>query len=205
MGAMMQRVALGQYRRPVAMALLALGASCATTADEEGDAWRPPVDAGLEAVGRCAPGLASAQFRAEVTPPEFMVPGGRARVSVTFDNCSGAPWPAGEFSLVPAPGTAGAFGVPRVALPADTPTTTPICIASNADGWASHTPLTRDGDVAYGTIEVPRGEYVYYKYTRGDWDTVEKWPGCAEATNRYELGRAGEKSDTVYGWADACL
>ena len=69
---MMQRVALGQYRRPVAMALLALGASCATTADEEGDAWRPPVDAGLEAVGRCAPGLASAD---EVGGPAYVLPG----------------------------------------------------------------------------------------------------------------------------------
>lgn len=93
----------------------------------------------------------------------------------------------------------------RVTLPADTPLDTPISIASSADGWVSHTPLTRDGDVAYGTIEVPRGEYLYYKYTRGDWDTVEKWPDCAEASNRYELGRATPiKADTVYGWADAC-
>ena len=102
----------------------------------------------------------------------------------------------------PAPLVAMPF---RVTLPADTPTTTPICIASAADGWSSHTPLTRAGNVAYGTIEVPRGEYVYYKYTRGDWETVEKWPACAEASNRYELGRAAEKADIVYAWADACL
>ncbi|MES2638454.1 MAG: TIM-barrel domain-containing protein [Myxococcota bacterium] len=93
----------------------------------------------------------------------------------------------------------------RVALPADTPLDTPICIASSADGWVSHTPLTREGGSAYGTIEVPRGEYLYYKFTRGDWDTVEKWPDCAEASNRYELGRATPvKADTVYGWADGC-
>lgn len=93
----------------------------------------------------------------------------------------------------------------RVTLPADTPTDTPISIASSADGWASHTPLERlSATEAYGTIEVPRGEYVYYKYTRGDWDTVEKWPGCEEASNRYELGRAQEKADTVYAWRDAC-
>ncbi|MDP2317057.1 MAG: glycoside hydrolase family 31 protein [Pseudomonadota bacterium] len=102
----------------------------------------------------------------------------------------------------PAPPVAMPF---RVTLPAGTPTDAPITIASAADGWASHTPLTRAGDVAYGTIEVPRGEYLYYKYTRGSWDTVEKWPDCAEASNRYELGRATPvKADTVYGWADGC-
>ena len=162
---MMQRVALGQYRRPVAMALLALGASCATTADEEGDAWRPPVDAGLEAVGRCAPGLASAQFRAEVTPPEFMVPGGRARVSVTFDNCSGAPWPAGEFSLVPAPGTAGAFGVPRVALPADVP-----------DGGRVTIPFE---------VQAPResGAYAYsWAIARGGAETLQQYSPPRQVT-----------------------
>ncbi|MDP2307334.1 MAG: glycoside hydrolase family 31 protein [Pseudomonadota bacterium] len=102
----------------------------------------------------------------------------------------------------PAPAVAMPFSV---TLPSDTPTDTPICIASSADGWESHTPLTRVGDVAYGTIQVPRGEYLYYKYTRGDWDTVEKWPDCAEASDRYELGRATPvKADTVYGWADGC-
>lgn len=165
MGATMRRVALGQYRRPVAMALLALGASCATTADEEGDAWRPPVDAGLEAVGRCAPGLASAQFRAEVTPPEFMVPSGRARVSVTFDNCSGAPWPAGEFSLVPAPGTAGAFGVPRVALPADVP-----------DGGRVTIPFE---------VQAPResGVYAYsWAIARGGAETLQQYSPPRQVT-----------------------
>jgi alpha-glucosidase len=93
----------------------------------------------------------------------------------------------------------------RVTLPADTPADTAICIASSADDWATQTPLTRDGDTAYGTLTVPRGAWLRYKYTRGGWDTVEKWPACEEATNRYELGRATPvKEDTVYGWADWC-
>ncbi len=101
----------------------------------------------------------------------------------------------------PAPPVAMPF---RVTLPEGTPDG-PICVASSADGWAAHTPLDRVSDTeAYGTIEVPRGEFVYYKYTRGDWDTVEKWPDCAEATDRYELGRAQPKEDTVYGWRDWC-
>lgn len=102
----------------------------------------------------------------------------------------------------PAPPVAMPF---RVTVPAGTPTDAPITIASSADGWATHTPLAWVSDTeAYGTIEVPRGAYVYYKYARGGWDTVEKWPDCAEADNRYELGRAAEKLDTVYAWRDAC-
>ena len=84
----------------------------------------PAVDVAADAAdagATCAAGLASAQFRAQVIPPAFMLPGGRAQVSVTFDNCSGGPWRAGEFSLVPAPGTAGTFGVSRVPLTADVP------------------------------------------------------------------------------------
>lgn len=71
--------------------------------------------------GACVAGQASAQFRAQVRPPEFMLPGTRAQASVTFDNCSGATWRAGEFALVPAPGTVGNLNVPRVALTEDVP------------------------------------------------------------------------------------
>ena len=93
----------------------------------------------------------------------------------------------------------------RVTVPEGTPTDTAIHVASSVDAWASHTPLAWVSPTeAYGTIEVPRGQFVYYKYTRGGWDTVEKWPDCVEAGNRYELGRAQEKRDTVYGWRDQC-
>ena len=101
---------------------------------------------------------------------------------------------------------------PRVAMPfvvtvpPGTKTDAPICIASSANGW-THQPLAWAKDLrsASGTLSVPRGEWVFYKYTRGDWRTVEKWPGCAEATNRYELGAAHPvKQDTVWEWADRC-
>jgi murein DD-endopeptidase MepM/ murein hydrolase activator NlpD len=71
--------------------------------------------------GRCIPGLASAQFRSQLPPPATMLPGSRATVRVSFDNCSGAPWSAEEFALVPAPGVAPVWGVARVALPGDVP------------------------------------------------------------------------------------
>jgi alpha-glucosidase len=102
----------------------------------------------------------------------------------------------------PAPPVAMPF---RVTLPAGTPSDTPITIASSADDWATHTPLTRvSATEAAGTLTVPRGEWLYYKYARGSWETVEKWPACEEASNRYALGRADEKADTVYGWRDWC-
>ncbi|MEZ4409891.1 MAG: M23 family metallopeptidase [Polyangiales bacterium] len=129
----MQR-AVERARWPFATTLCAaVIAGCATTPAEVAptdDAATEDVAAvdGAEgdavaggAVGACVEGLASAQFRAEVRPPAFMAPGSRARVSVTFDNCSGAAWRAGEVSLVPAAGVAAAFGVARVALAEDVP------------------------------------------------------------------------------------
>lgn len=95
----------------------------------------------------------------------------------------------------------------HVTVPAGTPTGTPIHIANSATNWMVHQPLTWDPGMtgASGLVSVPRGDYVFYKYTRGDWSTVEKWPGCVEATNRYEIGAAHPvKEDTVFAWADAC-
>jgi alpha-glucosidase len=94
----------------------------------------------------------------------------------------------------------------RVTVPPGTPTAAPIHIATDAGGWAMQA-LTWDAGMqsASGLVSVPRGGWVFYKYTRGSWATVEKWPGCAEATNRYELGAAHpDKEDTVFGWADWC-
>lgn len=102
----------------------ALVASCGVPPGDPRDGVGDPVgDAGGAPgnVGSCTPGGASAQFRAQVRPPEFMQPGTRATVSVTFDNCSGAPWRTGEVAVVPAPGTPSALGVVHVPLPSDVP------------------------------------------------------------------------------------
>ena len=91
--------------------------------------------------------------------------------------------------------------VPTPAQPGDI-----IHIASSANGWA-HQPLTWSPqmDRATGEVEVPRGQWFEYKYSRGDWGSVEKWSGCLEATNRYAQGAAHPgKSDRVDLWADRC-
>lgn len=103
----------------------------------------------------------------------------------------------------PAPPVLMAF---KVRVPPGTPTSTPVHLATSASGW-THQPLTwgPEPDTATGLVAVPRGQWLFYKYTRGGWDTVEKWPGCVEATNRYELGTAHPvKEDTVWEWADSC-
>ncbi len=56
---------------------------------------------------------------------------------------------------------------------------------------------------AEALVSVPRGEWFWYKYTRGSWETVEKWAGCEEALDRYEFGAAHpDKLDDVTMWAD---
>ena len=93
-----------------------------------------------------------------------------------------------------------------VNLPAGTPTDTPIHVSSDANGWTQQALDWGPGaDQASGTLLVPRGAFFFYKYTRGDWPTVEKWPGCQEADNRYHFGKAHPiKADTVAEWADQC-
>ncbi|MEW5853318.1 MAG: TIM-barrel domain-containing protein [Myxococcota bacterium] len=94
----------------------------------------------------------------------------------------------------------------EVVVPQDTPAGSTIHVATSAQGW-QHLPLTwaPGMDRAYGEVEVPRGQWFEYKYTRGAWETVEKWNGCLEATNRYAFGAAHPgKQDRVDVWRDRC-
>lgn len=94
----------------------------------------------------------------------------------------------------------------EVRVPPGTPLDPPVHISLSSEGW-SQQPLswTSTPDHAEGTFEVPRGAWFYYKYTRGDWDTVEKWPACEEADDRYGFGQAHPiRQDEVFGWRDWC-
>lgn len=93
----------------------------------------------------------------------------------------------------------------RVEVPEGTPSDVPIHIAGTFTDWA-HQPLTWEdaGRVAVGTFDVPRGDWFYFKYTRGSWETVEKYPACEEANDRYAFGEAAERVDTVWNWRDWC-
>jgi alpha-glucosidase len=95
----------------------------------------------------------------------------------------------------------------EVTVPAGTPLEPPIHLASSANGW-THQPLAwsaEEPNLAWGAFAVPRGEWFFYKYTRGDWETVEKWPDCEEATDRYGFGAAHPgRADRVWEWRDVC-
>jgi len=81
-----------------------------------------------------------------------------------------------------------------------------VHIAGTFSDWAQ-VPMEPGPEplLAVALVPVPRGEWFWYKYTRGGWDTVEKWAGCEEASNRYEFGAAHpDKADIVSLWADSC-
>jgi alpha-glucosidase len=90
-----------------------------------------------------------------------------------------------------------------VTLPPGTPADA-IHIAGTFNDWAQ-LPMQPGAEpgTAEALVSVPRGEWFWYKYTRGSWETVEKWAGCEEALDRYEFGAAHpDKLDDVTMWAD---
>jgi alpha-glucosidase len=94
----------------------------------------------------------------------------------------------------------------EVTVPAGTARDGPVYIATSASGWV-HAPLAWDAATgrARGEITVPRGEWFFYKFTRGGWDTVERYADCSEASNRYGFGAAHPgRSDVVATWRDRC-
>src|SRR5947208_5535403 len=94
------------------VSLVLLAAGCSAPGECGGGACVRPAT--------CMPGEASAQFRDQVAPPSLIVPMHRAQVSVTFANCSGQTWRAGEFALRPGRGVGVAvWGVARVDFPND--------------------------------------------------------------------------------------
>jgi alpha-glucosidase len=97
----------------------------------------------------------------------------------------------------------------EVALPDTTPAGA-VAVGTSARGWRPDgIALVRSAGAASGIFEVPEGALVLYKYTRGDWGTVEVGAGCAELPNRSFVaswGRDGRLlvADTVVGWRDRC-
>ena len=94
----------------------------------------------------------------------------------------------------------------RVHVPDDTPRDQRIHIATSGNDWA-HAPLewSADGAFAEGEVPLPRGRWFEYKFSRGNWGTVERWNGCAQASNRYGFAAAHPiREDRVETWEDWC-
>ena len=94
----------------------------------------------------------------------------------------------------------------RVTVPEGTPMDPPVHVTLSSSGCTQQAlSWTGTPNVAEVELEVPRGEWFFYKYTRGDWETVEKWSGCEEADDRYGFGQAHPgRDDVVYAWRDWC-
>lgn len=146
-----------------------------------------------------------------------------ASVDTVLANGAGWAWDAADLTLVVAfedhPGFAldarydPAITLPgpdvavplSLKLPDGTPGDVVVHVASDVDGWAFHALQRTSETHASGTLLVPRGQWFDYKYSWGDWCTVEKWPGCAETANRYAFGAAHPaKQDEVFTWRAWC-
>jgi len=93
-----------------------------------------------------------------------------------------------------------------VTVPEETPADASIYIAGDFQGWNPASPthrFTKVGDRLYElTLELPEGR-IEFKFTRGDWATVEKGPGGEEIGNRVLTLAADARYElTVAKWAD---
>jgi hypothetical protein len=95
-----------------------------------------------------------------------------------------------------------------VTLSASTPTSDTIYVAGNFQNWdPGATALTRDSAThAYGSVMVPQGTAMEFKFTRGSWAKGEKAEDCSELANRTAIADASKTiTCTVANWADICV
>ena len=91
-------------------------------------------------------------------------------------------------------------------MPSNTPVGEPLYITGNFNNWDpgdSRYMLQRTGDSSY-EVKLPRGiGALEYKFTRGDWTTVEKDICGYEIQNRVLFyGRSEVVVDTIHSWND---
>jgi hypothetical protein len=92
------------------------------------------------------------------------------------------------------------------ALPGNTPPSDDIYISGNFNNWDPGDPryiIRRNSDSVY-EIKLPKGiGEIEYKFTRGDWSTVEKDRCGFEINNRIAFyGKAELIKDTIKSWND---
>ena len=130
-------------------------------------------------VGQCAPGQASAQFRAQTALPASASPAARLPMRVTFTNCSGVDWTPEGFSLVPVdPEEGNAWSVRRVALPVEVPDGAEVTL-----NFELQAPLDTGVYPARWAISRDRVE-VYQEHTPTQRVQVLAPADCAEAGPR---------------------
>lgn len=92
-----------------------------------------------------------------------------------------------------------------VTLPSNTPQSDDIFIVGNFNNWdPGQLVMERNGNKATYKLETEVGKRLEYKYTRGNWDTVEKDENGEEISNRVVIVEDTEQTqeDTVASWRD---
>jgi alpha-amylase/alpha-mannosidase (GH57 family) len=92
-----------------------------------------------------------------------------------------------------------------VTLPNNTPSSDNIYIVGNFNEWdPGQLTMSREGNKATFILETEVGKRLEYKYTRGNWDTVEKDENGEEIPNRVVIVEDIEQTqnDTVASWRD---
>jgi hypothetical protein len=91
-------------------------------------------------------------------------------------------------------------------LPGNTPPSDPIYISGNFNNWDPGDPeyMLRLNKDSILEVKLPKGVgEIEYKFTRGDWSTVEKDACGFEITNRVAIyGRQPFFTDTIISWND---
>jgi len=93
-----------------------------------------------------------------------------------------------------------------VSLPGNTPPAESIYISGNFNNWDPGDPnytLRLNSDSVY-EVRLPKGiGDIEYKFTRGDWSTVEKDPCGFEISNRIAYyGKTLVRKDSIMSWND---
>jgi len=109
--------------------------------------------------------------------------------------------------LMLAPAAAAQQTTFRVTVPASTPAADTIYIAGSFQGWAPGSASHALSELPDGrwilALDLPVGQPIEFKFTRGSWATVEKGPNGEELANRTHTPLGGELLDfTVATWAD---
>ncbi len=91
-------------------------------------------------------------------------------------------------------------------LPSETPNDEPVYLAADFAGWKPDNPnyvMTRNGNNASLTISLPSNTNFRYKYTRGNWFTVETTASGNSLPNRRAVAVHGKViHDNIANWQD---
>jgi hypothetical protein len=95
-------------------------------------------------------------------------------------------------------------------LPPGTPDGATIYVTGDQPAWGPWDPAAQalecDAGICQGSLIMPLDTSFSFKFTRGSWETVEKFKDCSEHPNRQAqaTGPDFEFTNLIEAWADLC-